>query len=273
MSEPSEFDKRRRSIFGGEAQAYADGRPGYPNDVFDQLERDHALGPGCTVLEIGPGAGQATAGLLDAGADVTAVEISPEFCEMLRLSFRNRRLQVVQGEFEAADLPVESFDLVVAATSFHWIDPVVGLPRVADLLRPGGTLALWWTHYGDVARPDPFRVALQPLLRRHVPQFADDVDGGVAIGAHPYALDVETRRREFAATGRFGALEHRVFAWSVEQSARQTRRFFSSFSQWMALDPDVREPLLDAIEDLVADDFGGAVERPVLTALYTARRS
>jgi hypothetical protein len=40
--------------------------------------------------------------------------------------------------FEDASLPNGSFDLAVAATSFHWIDQHSGLRAVANLLRPGG---------------------------------------------------------------------------------------------------------------------------------------
>jgi SAM-dependent methyltransferase len=39
-------------------------------------------------------------------------------------------------------LPQELFDVVVAATSFHWIDPAVRMAKAADALRPGGALAV-----------------------------------------------------------------------------------------------------------------------------------
>lgn len=274
MSRQSEFDSdRRRSLFGANAELYGDGRPGYPSEVFDFLAHSCGLGPGCKVLEVGPGAGQATGDLLDAGADVVAVELGENFKRLLSDKYGDRSLQIVLGDFATVELPIESVDLVVAATSFHWIEPTTGLRRVAELLRPGGSLALWWTHYGDSDRLDPFRQALQPILHRHVPQFADTADGGAAIGAHPYALDLVGRTQEIDGVGQFGPVEQKVVAWLGRHTAAQVRGFFASFSQWMALEEPTKTDLLNDIEQLVSVEFGGVVERPYLTALYIAKRN
>lgn len=273
MAFESEFDDtERRALFSSHAEAYGDGRPGYPSQVFQHLRTTCGLDADSRVLEVGAGAGQATGSLLDAGAEVLAVEVGEEFGTVLRSKFSSDRLEVKVGEFETVDLAPESFDIVAAATSFHWIEPHRGLNRAADLLRPGGSVALWWTHFGDPDRSDPFRDAVQPLLEHHAPHFADSVTGGSGIGAHPYALDGEARRSEIAATGRFRTVgEHRI-AWSAMQSAVETQRFLASFSSWMALEPDVRTNLLREIGDLIDDAFGGVVERPFVTAVYTAAR-
>ena len=47
---------------------------------------------------------------------------------------------------------------------------------------------------------------------------------------------------------------------------------FASFSPWMALEPDVRAAVLDDLEQLAIDQFGGVVQRPYLTPIYTAER-
>jgi SAM-dependent methyltransferase len=90
---------------------------------------------------------------------------------------------VIVGPFEAIDLPAERFDLVVAATSLHWVDPELALARCGELLRRGGSLALWWNFFGDPNRPDPFHEALQPILRRHAPELIDTTSASGAGGA------------------------------------------------------------------------------------------
>ncbi len=274
MADQSEFDdKQRRALFSSHAEAYGDGRPGYPSEVFDHLRSACDLRPGCQVLEIGPGAGQATGPLLDAGAEVLAVEVGVELGLLLRTRFVGSRLEVRLGEFETVDLAAEAFDLVAAATSFHWVSPQPGLDRVARVLRPGGSVALWWNHFGDRDRPDPFREAVQPLLREHAPQLAETADnGGAGIGAHPYALDVGVRSEEIDSNGRFGPVEHVSIPWTATHTAGAAQRFLGSFSSWMALETEVRTDLLQAIGDLVDTTFGGVVDRPFLTAVYTARR-
>lgn len=274
MAAESEFDdKQRRALFSAHAEAYGDGRPGYPSKVFEHLQSSCNLRPGCQVLEIGPGAGQATGPLLDAGADVLAVEVGEELGVLLRSRFKGRQLEVRQGEFETVDLASEAFDLVVAATSFHWVSPQRGLDRVARVLRPGGSVALWWNHFGDPDRLDPFREAVQPLLREHAPQLADSAaHGGAGIGAHPYALDVEARTKEINSNTEFGAVEHVLIPWTASHTAAEVQRFLSSFSNWMTLEAEVRADLLQAVGGLIDTTFGGAVDRPFLTAVYTARR-
>ena len=62
--------------------------------------------------------------------------------------------------FEDFDAEDGSFDLVVAATAFHWIDPEVKFTKSARLLQPGGRLALLST--GE-KYDDPFGSALVDL--------------------------------------------------------------------------------------------------------------
>ena len=273
MAGLSKFDDRqRRSLFSAHAETYGDGRPGYPSQVFDHLRSSCNLGPGSRVLEIGPGTGQATGPLLDSGADVLAVEVGEELASHLRARFEGHPLEVKIGEFETVDLPPGAFDLVAAATSFHWIAPGPGLDRVAHLLRPNGCLALWWNHFGDPDRIDPFREAVQPLLLQHAPEFADsDSNGGAGIGANPYALDVEARIAEIDASGKFEPVEHVLIPWTATQTTDEMQRFLSSFSSWMALETTTRTDLLRAIGDLIDTTFAGGVERPFLTAMYTSR--
>ena len=269
--EYDETERLRRTTFGGSADIYSNGRPGYPAAVFAHLADRCGLGPGTSVLEIGPGAGQATGPLLDSGATVLAVELGKEFEPLLRAKFEGKALGVVAGEFESVPLPTRTFDLVAAGTSFHWMPPEVALARVAEILKPDGWLALWWTHYGDPDRPDPFREALQPVFHRHVPDFTDEVSSGVAIGADPYVFDRAARSREVARSGLFGPLEQALFAWEATLSSQDVRRFFASFSKWILLDERVRESLLDEIEQLVTNEFSGTVQRPYVTAVYSTQ--
>ncbi len=274
MADRSEFDNDiRRALFSADAEAYLDGRPGYPAEVFDHLRASCGLGPGCRVLEVGPGPGQATGPLLDAGASVVAVELGAEFVAGLRDRHAGRKFEVRQGAFETVDVEPASFDLVAAATSFHWVPPELGLHRAADALRPGGSIALWWNHYGDPDRPDPFREAVQPLLHEHAPHLADSAEhGGAGIGAHPYALDRQSRIDEFAAIDRFGPVEITNVSWTATHTSAAVVGLLRSISHWMALGAAVRTELLRAIEELVDADFGGAVERPFRTAIYSAKR-
>lgn len=160
MTDGYDSHRARRALLGDDVAVYEQGRPPYPARVFELLQSAGALRTGRSVLEIGPGTGQATVALLDAGAHVTAVELSEAFADRLADRFAARAFTVLRGPFESAELAAGSFDLVVAATSFHWIIPTGdALVRCADLLRTGGWLAPGGTcsatPHGQTCSPRP----------------------------------------------------------------------------------------------------------------------
>lgn len=271
----TEFDLSRRSLFSKAAESY-DGRPGYPDRVYDLLVERCGLGPGTAVVEIGPGTGQATGPLLDRGATVTAVEIGAEFAALLRDRYAGRPFQVEVGAFEdVGPALVESglrVDLVAAATSFHWVPTSSGLQLAADLLRPGGWIALWWNSFGDPRLPDPFHEALVPLLERLAPSLLGTPSAASLNPSAPYATEAETRIADLDASGRFEAVRHELIEWTGHHTSAELRRMFGSFSPWLALPADQREAALDGLEDIAGTEFGGTVERPYLTPIYIARR-
>lgn len=88
---------------------------------------------------------------------VTAIDLGPSMIAAAQQRLARRSVRFHVATFEDFDAPDGSFDLVVSATAFHWIDPEVKFTKAARLLRPGGWLALLVT--GE-RYDDPFGVAL-----------------------------------------------------------------------------------------------------------------
>jgi SAM-dependent methyltransferase len=175
--------------------------------------------------------------------------------------------RIVVDTFEHADLPLGAFDIVAAATAFHWVDPDIGYAKCASVLRKDGWLALWWNVFGDDDRPDPFHEALVPVLEAKAPQLVGE--GGAATA---YSFDARARIDEITRTQAFGSVEQHVFAWEGHHDPEGLRRMFATFSPWLALPDDLREELLDDVAALARDRFNGLVVRPYQTVLYLAQR-
>jgi SAM-dependent methyltransferase len=269
VSEPSPEVLQRaegRVLFGLDPSGYEAGRPQYPDEVYQALRDRCGLAAGAQVLEIGPGTGLVTKRLLGAGAAVVAVEPNPNLGAFLRATCP-RGLRVVQATFEQVELVESAFDLGVAATSFHWVDQPVGLAKLGRLLRPGGAVALWWTLYQDPVGPlDEFGRAMNEILGPRVPASFEEAN------RPPFQLDVEHRRRDLERWGRFTDVEAEIIRAHRVLTAAQVRALFASVAVVLRRSPTEQARILDAIEGLVRDRFGGRVVRTFVTALYTGRR-
>jgi hypothetical protein len=123
-----------------------------------------------------------------------AIEPDPRLAVFLRQTVPHSSLQVDQSTFEDADLAPVSFDLGIAATSFHWLEQVGSLAKVHK--KVGGWWAMWWTHFGDGKEYDAFQAATYHLFI-DIPQSPSHG----RQGGPPFALDREARLHDLFAAG------------------------------------------------------------------------
>lgn len=256
-----------REAFGGDPANYDSARPPYPETTWQALRERAGLRPGIDILEIGAGTGLATRQLLaHQPRRLVAIEPDRRLAEYLRAAVPSERLTVVAEPFETAELPGSSFDLVVCATAFHWLDPVPALVRMRSLLRPGGHVALWWNVFGEPGRPDAFHDATAHLFSGH----PTSPSGGGTVEL-PFGLDTAARLADFAAAGLVADLPE-VLRWTLRLDTNAMRRLYATYSNVSALPADERARLLDGLAEVAERQFGGVVERNLTTSVYTARR-
>ncbi len=97
-------------------------------DVLEAILAAAAPGPGRRVLEIGPGLGLLTGGLLESGASVTAVELDRGLAAFLRERFDgSTSLRLIEGDALDQDLVrlVEPPYDVVANLPYHITSPIL----------------------------------------------------------------------------------------------------------------------------------------------------
>jgi ubiquinone/menaquinone biosynthesis C-methylase UbiE len=138
------WERERRVHFDEIVEKYDRIRPEFPVELFSDIFEYIGTDAGKKALEIGAGTGKGTVPLLDAGYDVTAVEMGANMASFLRKRFKsNRNFRVLVAAFEDALLDEGAYDLVYAAAAFHWVDAEIGCPKVSRLLKRGGTFALF----------------------------------------------------------------------------------------------------------------------------------
>jgi SAM-dependent methyltransferase len=251
---------RLRETFGEDAELYDRMRPVYPAAVFDDVAELGGLRAGAKVLEVGPGTGQATRALAKRGFRVTAVELSPGMARVCRRRCAGLDVRVEVGAFE--DWPTtETYDLVFAATAFHWIDPAVRSAKSAGALRAGGVLATVRTEHiaGGTAA---FFEAVQRCYERWDPATPPGLTLQPA-DAIPLELD------DIRSSGLFEEPTFRRHEWEQTYSIAEYRDLLLTYSGHRALRSDLQRGLLECI---TACANGQNVTKRYLFELRVARR-
>jgi SAM-dependent methyltransferase len=251
-----------RTIYGSDAWGYNAGRPDYPEEVYDILASRCGMRAGASVVEIGAGTGLVTRWLVAAGARVVAVEPDQNMADHLAAAFSSN-LEIICGTFEQAALPQGSFDLAVAATSFHWVDQGAGLPKLGQVIRPGGWAAVWWTIFDDPDRQDAFREALQARTGNGDPGWQRNSQ---------FQLDAAARCRDLTELAGLTDVSGNLIRWTTELATAQLRALYASMIRIRRLPAGDQRRILDQISLLADHEFAGRVRRPFITAMYTGRR-
>lgn len=250
-----------RFSFGNAVGTYDEIRPSYPTALFDDLFV--LLPPEPEVVEVGPGTGQATKDLLERGASVHAFEIGPAMAAKLRSNLTTDRLRVCVGDFEEADIPAASVDVVFAATAYHWIAPEAQTNRPAHILRVGGIVAIVDLIQVDSPSDRGFFAAAQPIYER----YGEGRTGPPA----PLRERVDPSIRPMLqADNRFEQVGARRYDWDQTYSAADYRKLMLSYSGTQMMSEGAQTGLLDDIESFINNSFGGQITRPLVVTLTTA---
>ena len=137
------FPREYSELFNENAQAYNSVRPGYPEELFEDILGYSQIPPEGRILEIGCGTGQATLPLALRGYKVTAIEPGLNLIEVAKVRCRGLDVDFITTYFENWEAN-RKFDLIIAATSWHWIKLGIGFRKANEALKDKGVLALFW---------------------------------------------------------------------------------------------------------------------------------
>jgi len=252
-----------RRTFESAANLYDAARPSYPEELFDDLVELAALQRGDRLLEIGCATGKATRPLLERGLSVVCVELGAQLAERARANLAGLPVEIHVGPFETWEGTAGEFDLVFAATAWHWLDPELRYRKARGLLRQGGHLAFWNALHAFPRDFDPFFAEIQEVY---------DAIGESFEGEFPPVSpeEVPDDVAEIEASGCFGDVQVRRYVWDVRYSAEEYIDLLNTFSGHIAMEPAKREHLYAEIRRRLGDR---RVRRHWYAILHVARRS
>jgi len=255
--------RRLRGTFDEDAVLYDKMRPTYPAELIDDLIRLGTLPHGGRVLEVGCGTGQATKALARRGYHIDCVELGAKLASVARerlAEFANVR--VMTAAFESWNRRGAVYDVVLAATSWHWLDPDIRYGKAASALGPAGTLAIITTHHVLPREGDRF--------------FADVQDDYASIGevdsAPPLPETIGDLAGEIRSSGLFLDVRVRRYLWEQTYSADEYLSLLDTYSGHRAMEPHLRERLYRGIARRIEARPGGQVTKHYLFILHVAQR-
>ncbi|HEY3832749.1 MAG TPA: class I SAM-dependent methyltransferase [Acidimicrobiia bacterium] len=261
-------DRRAGRIsFDAVAEQYGAARPEYPPELFDTVVEITGITTDSRLLEMGPGTGIATRVMAERGFHITAIELGDHMAAVARRNLAEfPNVEIVVGDFETWD-PGERapFDLIYAATAFHWVDPARRYTRVAELVRPGGHLAIWTATHVFPEPGDPFFYEIQDVYDT----LGDALPEG-ALWNKPGELPDEWGD-ELRASGVFDDVQYHQFAWVVDYDVEAYIALLDSFSVNLLRPPDEKAYLYGEIRRRVAARDDKLLHRGWGAPLHIAR--
>lgn len=228
------------------------------------MARIVAASPGRDVLDVGCGTGIEARQFQATGCRVLGVEPDARMADFARRS----GVEVEVATFEAWDAAGREFDAVVAGTAWHWVDPVAGAAKAAEVLRPGGRLAAFW-HVFQL--PPEVAETFAAVYQRVVP------DSPFNFQPKRPALDVYQSGFTKAAdgireVGGFSVPEQWRFDWEQTYTRDAWLDQMPTQGALTQLPPDKLTEVLEGVGTAI-DTLGGSFTMPYITMAVTAART
>lgn len=143
-----------RKVFDTIPEQFDKWRPKYCKEAFDHIIGYTGLDVEKSVLEIGPGTGQATEPILATGCNYLAVELGEHLYDFTKKKFASySNFHIVNGDFGIFDFNDIQFDMIYSAATIQWIPEQTAFPRSYELLKSGGYLVMMLMQ-GDYKTPN-----------------------------------------------------------------------------------------------------------------------
>lgn len=231
-----------RKIFDTIPEQFDRWRPRYCAELFAELIAYAEIGPGKTVLELGPGTGQATDPILHTGCEYRAIELGEHLtAAMLRKYGAFPNFSILNDDFITYDFGGKTFDVIYSAATIQWIPESIAFTKTFDLLKPGGTLAMMRTQ-GDYKTPNE---ALYDRIQEvYAAYFKPETAYVYKQGGFPYAN---------APLYGFTGFEERRYYGKREFNAEEYVSFVSTHCDHIVLPEPYRSRFFDGLRKAVED--------------------
>ena len=233
-----------KTTFNTAATLYEEVRPGYPEELIQDVIDLSGLEDHNRVLEIGCGTGKATRSFAKRGYELVCLDIGADLIAVARERLKEfSNVSFVREAFEAWE-PEDTFDLIISATAFHWVDPNVRYLKASEVLDSDGFLAVFSNQH--VRKEEGFFTESQSLYDKYY---------------SPLTTNRPTHATNFPDVEIFQQPIKRVYPWTQTYSSEQYIKLLSTYSDHIALPDKNRRLLFEGIVNLIETEYDGQITK------------
>ncbi len=233
-----------KTTFNTAPTLYEEVRPGYPAELIRDVIDLSGMKNHSRILEIGCGTGKATRPFAERGYELVCLDIGADLIAVARERLRKYpNVSFLEQAFEVWK-PEGTFDLIISATAFHWVDPKVRYLKASEVLRSGGCLAVFSNQH--VRKDEGFFAESQSLYNKYYT---------------PMTTNRPTHATSFPSVEAFQDPIKRVYPWTQTYSSEQYIKLLGTYSGHIALLDENRHRLFEGIVDLIETQYGGRVTK------------
>jgi SAM-dependent methyltransferase len=256
----------RKNWYSPVAEAYNKLRPRYPEEIINGAIEIAQLSQNANILELGCGPGNATLAFAQLGFSMICLEPSLAACNLAKQNcVIYPQVEIQQTTFEEWELETGKFDAVLAATSYHWINPEFGNSKIAEALRNNGALILLWN-----MTPQPEYEVYQncrEIYRKYAP-YLDRYE------------DIETQKHIVQAlgqkainSGKFKNLVSEQVVCKVDYYIDEFLLLLSTYTAYLKLDIETRNCLFIELREKIANNYGVNIQTTYISAFQVAQKA
>jgi ubiquinone/menaquinone biosynthesis C-methylase UbiE len=258
--------EQRKSWYSNAAEAYNRTRPRYPDEIISRVVELAQLPPNANILELGCGPGTATTAFAKLGS-MTCLEPSPEACEIARQNCINYpNVKIINTTFEEWELTNSKFDVVLAATSIHWISKEIRYIKTANALKPNGSLILLWN---TASKPqDEVYQILHEVYQQVTPSLPEKLHSG----KETHLSELSKFGQAILDSNLYYNLTSEHFSYELTYSIDDYLALLGTFSPCIALEPQQRNSLFTTLKQALSSNWGKSLQIPCIASFHTAQK-
>lgn len=247
------------------ANNYDNVRPGYPLQMYKDIQDISMISEDSYLLEIGAGSGIATTELAKFGCHIVGIEPGANLVSIAKEKvLKYPKVEIKEMMFE--DFKTENkFDSILALTSFHWISEDEKYKKVFDSLKDGGSFVLVWNSFlqSDSLASKEINSLYHEILPDVYPAKDDSVNASALS-------KLNSREREIHKNELFYIHFLRKYITVCNYDSETYPKLLNTFPKIIKVDQERREYFLSRV-GLIVEKYK-KISIPILTTLIICKK-